>query len=183
MVAGEAEIQPMADKAEIKPMADEAEIQPMAKTEIKKPFEFDYERAKKTIKRVLGEYLNDDEITKVMSHFMTKYDDIKNAQDILYYLTNELIDLPTIGIDNTKREDIHNAYSKYKNTPEYTADWEKDLEYEKKFGILPYGVGGARIRRTRKSAVKRRKSSRRSTKQRKSSRRQLPLRRRRTNKK
>ena len=29
-----------------------------------KPFVFDYERAKETIKRVLGEYLNDDEITK-----------------------------------------------------------------------------------------------------------------------
>ena len=174
-----------ADEAEIKPMADETEIQPMAKPEIKKPFEFEYERAKETIKRVLGEYLNDDEITKVMRHFMTKYDDIKNAQDILYYLTNELSDLPGLGIDIdiTKREDIHNAYSKYKNTPEYTADWEKDLEYEKKFGILPSGAGGARIRRTRKSAVKRRKSSRRSTKQRKSSRRQLPLRRRRTNKK
>lgn len=114
---------------------------------------------KKRLNVYYGEYLNDDEITKVMSHFMAKHKDITNAQDILYYLTNEFSDLPTIGIDITKREDIHNAYSKYKNTPEYTADWTKDNEYEKQFGILPPGAGGARIRRTRKSAVKRRKSA------------------------
>lgn len=152
-------------------------------TEIKKPFEFDYERAKETIKRVLGKYLNDDEITKVMSHFRTKHEDIKNADEILYYLENTFLDLPGLGIDITKREDIKNAITNYRRTPEYEADWKKDLEYEKQFGILPHGVGGARIRRARKSAVKRRKSSRRSTKQRKSSRRQLPLRRRHTNKK
>lgn len=155
-------------------MADETE---------KKPFVFDYERAKETIKRVLGEILTEDEITKVMSHFMAKHDDIINAQDILYYLTNTLSDLPTIGIDITKREKIYNAYSTYKNTPEYEADWKKDNEYEKQFGIVNSAAGGARIRRARKSSVKRRKSSRRSTKHRKSSRRQLPLRRRRTNKK
>jgi hypothetical protein len=155
-------------------MADETE---------KEEFVFDYERAKETIKRVLGEILTEEEITKVMSHFMAKHKDIINAQDILFYLTNTLLDLPTIGIDIAKREKIYNAYLTYKNTPEYTADWEKDLEYEKQFGILPHGVGGARIRRTRKSSVKRRKSSRLSSKHRKSSRRQLPLRRRRTNKK
>lgn len=154
----------------------------MADQTEKKPFEFDYERAKETIKRVLGEILTEDEITKVMSHFMAKHDDIINAQDILYYLTNTLQDLPTIGIDIAKREKIYNAYSTYKNTPEYEADWKKDNEYEKRFGIVN-SAGGARIRRTRKSAVKRRKSSRRSTKHRKSSRRQSPLRRRRTNKK
>jgi hypothetical protein len=155
----------------------------MADEPKKEEFVFDYERAKETIKRVLGEILTEDEITKVMSHFMAKHDDIINAQDILKYLTTTFLDLPTIGIDITKREKIYNAYSTYKSTPEFEADWKKDLEYEKQFGILPHGVGGARIRRARKSAVKRRKSSRRSSKHRKSSRRQLPLHRRHTNKK
>ena len=156
-------------------MADETAI---------KPFVFDYERAKETIKRVLGEYLNDDEITNAIDYYM-KHNDIKNAQDIFFGLKNEFTDLPDLGSDKEKKSKIYTAINTYESTPEYDADWKKDLEYEKQFGILPHGVGGARIRRTRKSAVKRRKSSRRSSKQRKSSRRQSLVRhrRRRTNKK
>ena len=171
-----------ADEAEIQPMADEAEIKPMAKTEIK-TFEFDLERAKKTIKRVLGDVIDDNKISIAIDHFMKNHDDIKTADDVLYYFQYSTRDeRKFIGIDETEKEKIISRIKTYIISEERKADTKADDAYEESQNASSVD-GGARIRRARKSAVKRRKSSRRSSKQRKSSRRQLPLRRRRTNKK
>jgi hypothetical protein len=149
-------------------MADETE---------KKPF--DVELAKKIIRVVVGEIIDDDKIAKAISYFRTIYEeDIDDADGILYYLQySKKEDRETIGISDEEKPKIGTIINDYRTTfndkpPNKHTIIKRIIEEHKPV------TGG-----TRKSAVKRRKSSRRSSKHRKSSRRQLPLRRRRTNKK
>jgi len=124
--------------------------------------EFDVEAAKKTIKSVLGDDVDEDKITKLIDHFR-ELSGAENGDDVLHFLqyagkqTYELIGIK----DDDSIQRIATKINRY----------EAD------------GKGGSRKRHTRKYASKHRKSARRDTKQRKSSRNQLHLRRRRTNKK
>ena len=126
--------------------------------------EFDVEAAKKTIKSVLGDdvdEVDEDKITKLIDHFR-KLSGAENGDDVLHFL--QYAENPTyelIGItDDDRIQRIAIKINKYEANR-----------------------GGSRKRHTRKYASKHRKSARRGTKQRKSSRSQLRLRRRRTNKK
>jgi hypothetical protein len=124
--------------------------------------EFDVEAAKKTIKSVLGDDVDENIISKAIDHFR-ELSGAENGDDVLHFLQyagKQTYDL--IGIkDDDRIQRIATKINRYEATRR----------------------GGSRKRHTRKYASKHRKSARRGTKQRKSSRRQLRIRRRRTNKK
>ena len=154
----------------------------MAET-IERPFKFDLERAKKTINSVIGDVIDADKISKAIDHFMKEHDDIKTADDVLYYFKWQPAELSkVIGISDTEKNQIITNIEKYEFSEQRIEDGKADDEYEERLKNAA-ASGGSRKRHTRKYAIKHRKSARRGTKQRKSSRRQLPLRRRRTNKK
>ena len=147
-----------------------------------RPFKFDLERAKKTINSVIGDVIDEDKISKAIDYFMKNHDDIKTADDILYYFKWEGKDFCAAnGIDDATKEQIITNISNYEFSPQRIEDGKVDDEYAK--SLKSAADGGSRKRHTRKYASKHRKSARRGTKQRKSSRSQLRLRRRRTNKK
>lgn len=134
--------------------------------------EFDVERAKKTIKSVLGDDVDEDKITKLIDHFR-EVSGAEDGDDVLHFLqyageqTYKLIGIT----DDDRIQRIASNINKYEANASNINGYEAD------------GKGGSRKRHTRKYASKHRKSARRGTKQRKSSRNQLRLRRRRTNKK
>ena len=119
--------------------------------------------AKTTIKSVLGDDVDENIISKAIDHFR-KLSGAENGDDVLHFLQyagKETYELIGIKDDDDRIQRIATKINIYEATRR----------------------GGSRKRHTRKYAIKHRKSGRRGTKQRKSSRRQLPLRRRRTNKK
>lgn len=141
---------------------------------------FDVELAKKIIRVVVGEIIDDDKIDKAISYFRTRYNDIDDADGILFYLQySEQTDRDTIGISDEEKPKIATIINDYRGEEE---EDDKHTIINRIIKEHKAVIGG-----TRKSAVKRRKSTRRSTKQRKSTRRSTKhrksSRRRRTNKK
>lgn len=125
--------------------------------------EFDVELAKTTIKSVLEDDVDENIISKAIDHFR-ELSGAENGDDVLHFLQyagKQTYELIGIKDDDDRIQRIATKINRYEATRS----------------------GGSRKRHTRKYAIKHRKSARRGTKQRKSSRRQLPLRRRRTNKK